>query len=183
LVDLDRCGERVQNTLLKTIEEMPEWGQVVMVASFMPMATIRSRCEVIWFPPLHEQEVAEVLVRLGYSPAESKLAATMGNGSVETALKFRESIRSKPVAMSYVDVVTRHDRVALTTMQPRLDEGAKVMVWRWITEVLTDHPRVFTKDELSQVYALGVKKFYVLVECLQAGDSLDLAAQKVWTLQ
>lgn len=180
LVDLDRSSRAIQNTLLKTIEEMPEWGQVVMVASQPVLPTILSRSQVLSFAPLSDDQVAEVLVQQNVSPASAGFLAKMSGGSVEKALEFQEAVVAKPVVMQYLDAIHRHDRVAITTMMPRWTEGARVLFWRWVTEVLADWPRVFTKAELSVVHKIGVGVFYKLVELMRAGVPPDLAAYEVW---
>lgn len=183
LVDLDRCSEAVQNVLLKTVEELPTWGKIVFVASKLPRPTILSRCQVIRFKPLHDHEVADALELQGRPKAEAEFMALMAGGSVERALEFAVTSAAKPVVMSYLDAVARVDRVALSSLMPRWDADAGKFLWRWITEVLTDWPRVFTKSELSVVHKMGVEKFYKLVECIRSHMSPDLAAMQVWKIR
>lgn len=184
LVDLDRCSEAVQNVLLKTLEELPEWGLVILVASEAPLPTIRSRCQVIEFAPLSNAEVETILQEdHGSTMAEAREMAWMAGGSVGRALAVREAVRQKPVVLQYLDAVSRVDRVALTTMLPRWDDHAQTLLWRWFTEVLTDWPQVFTKVELSVVHKMGVAKFYKLVSCIRDGMPPDLAAAVVWKMR
>ncbi len=183
LVDLDRCSEAVQNVLLKTLEELPAWGKVVLVSSRRPLPTILSRVQVIEFTPLTEAEVSEVLTQNGAAPAMADAMAVMAGGSVERAEQFAEAVREKPTVMSYLDALARVDRVALTSLMDRWTDGARVLLWRWIAEVLSDWPRVFTKAELGVVHKMGVGKFYKLVDCIRDGLSPDLAAMQVWKLR
>ncbi len=180
LVDLDCCSDVVQNVLLKTIEEMPEWGRIVLVASRPPLPTVISRCHVIEFYPLSDSEVSDVLVGLNVSPAEAASLSVMSGGSVELALECGDAVRMKPVVMQYVDALIRHDRGSLSAMILRWSDDATILLWRWITEVLAGNPKVFTKAELGLVYKLGVGKFYQLVEYMREKDSPDLIAMKVW---
>ena len=184
LVDLDVCSEAIQNVLLKTIEELPEWGKVILVGSQPVLPTIRSRCQVIEFRSLFPAEVEQVLVEdHGSSMAEGAEMAMMSNGSIGQALAVRAALRQKPVVLQFVDAVSRVDRVALTTMLPRWDDDAMRMLWRWTAEVIADYPRVFTKGELAVVHKMGVAKFYKLVECIKLGMPPDLAAMQVWKMR
>jgi hypothetical protein len=183
LVDLDECSEQVQNVLLKTLEELPQWGKVLLVASRRPLPTISSRCQVIEFTPLQELEVSDIMVELGTSPGESAYLAMMAAGSVERALRFRDAIREKPVVLSYLDAVARVDRVALATLIPRWSDDAADMLWRWVAEVLMDWPRVFTKAELGVVHKIGVARFYVMVDLLREHLSVDLIAMQLWKMK
>jgi hypothetical protein len=180
LIDLDRCSDAIQNVLLKTIEEMPEWGKVILVASEKPLPTITSRCRIIEFQSLTEAQVSDVLSEIGIPPAEATVLAALSGGSVEVALRYRDALRVKPLVLQYVDALIRHDRGALSAMLPRWTDDATVLLWRWINEVLSSYPRVFSKAELGLVHKLGVDKFYEMVGHMRAKDSPDLVAMKVW---
>ena len=135
---------------------------------------------MIRFGPLSEPEVAEVLTGHGVSPASAVILSSMSAGSVERALQFQETVAAKPTVLAYLDAVQRHDRVAITTLIPRWNEGARVLMWRWVDEVLMDWPRVFTKAEIGLVHKIGVAEFYRMVELMRSGLSVDLVAYEVW---
>lgn len=181
LIDLDRCGLIVQHTLLKTMEEMPEWGQFVMVASRHPLATVVSRSHRIEFKPLLPREVFEVLRMEGYSPQTAEALTHMASGSIERAINFHESVSYKNDVLTYVGALIRHDRGTLSIIANDWGDVKSVLLWRWINEVLADWSGVFTREELGLVHKLGVDKFYRLVQYLQEGNSPDLAARKLWS--
>ena len=168
------------NSLLKTLEEMPEWGQIVLVASRPVLPTIMSRVQVIEFLPLSDADVARVLLSVGVSPAAVDQLAAISGGSVEQALRFRDAGVQKPTVMSYLDALQRHDRNALVALLPRWSPSAQTLLWRWINEVLCDWPRVFTKEELGVVHKIGVERFYRLIELLREGFSVDTIAYEMW---
>ena len=61
--DADKMTKEAQNCLLKTLEEPPEYMTIILVGSnesmFLP--TIKSRCMIIHFEPLKNNEIKEYL--------------------------------------------------------------------------------------------------------------------------
>lgn len=84
-------GVEAANSLLKTLEEPPPRSVFFLVSGSFArlLPTIRSRCQVVRFGPLSDDEVARVLVATQAStdgPAAASRAATAG-GSVGRALR------------------------------------------------------------------------------------------------
>jgi DNA polymerase-3 subunit delta' len=77
------------NCLLKTLEEPPPKSVLILIGTSeqRQLPTIRSRCQVVRFSPLAENDVAEILVQQGLctDPAAARKAAAMSGGSVERA--------------------------------------------------------------------------------------------------
>ena len=81
-----------QNCLLKTLEEPPQ-DTVFFLITDQPGAllpTIVSRCRVIRFHPLTQEECEKRLVALGQSPQEAQRRARMAEGCVGQALEIDE---------------------------------------------------------------------------------------------
>jgi DNA polymerase-3 subunit delta' len=74
------------NALLKTLEEPPPKSILILIGTSeqRQLPTIRSRCQVVRFAPLSEQDVAGILVERGIcpDPASAHVAARMSGGSV-----------------------------------------------------------------------------------------------------
>ncbi len=86
--DADAMVTAAQNALLKTLEEPPASSVFVLITARpdMLLPTVRSRCPLLRFGPLTEQEVAAVLVARGKSEAEARAAAATADGSLGQAL-------------------------------------------------------------------------------------------------
>ena len=86
--DADRMRVEAANALLKTLEEPPVWGTLLLTtarAEALP-ETIVSRCQVLRFAPLSRQDVAEILARNPEWPPEAvRFATNLGDGSVGRA--------------------------------------------------------------------------------------------------
>lgn len=88
----EKMTAAAQNCLLKTLEEPPA-RTVFFLITEQPGAllpTIVSRCRVVRFHPLGEEEAVSRLVELGQSPAEAKKKARMAEGCVGQALSIDE---------------------------------------------------------------------------------------------
>lgn len=76
------------NKLLKLIEEPPENTVLLMIAEDEEqlLQTIRSRCQILHFPALPEQVIAEGLLKRGSSRDEAIQVAHEANGNFNKAL-------------------------------------------------------------------------------------------------
>ena len=86
--EAERMTAQSQNCLLKTLEEPPE-DTVFFLITDQPGAmlpTIVSRCRVIRFHPLTEQDCEKRLIALGQSPLDARRRARMAEGCVGQAL-------------------------------------------------------------------------------------------------
>ena len=90
--DAEQMTEAAQNCLLKTLEEPPA-GTVFFLMTDQPGAllpTIVSRCRVIRFPPLSQEQAEARLRALGLSAQDASRRARMAEGCVGPALAIDE---------------------------------------------------------------------------------------------
>ena len=80
----DTINIQGQNAMLKTIEEPPKYGIVILVcenlASMLP--TIKSRCITVRFNPLSKEKMNEYLHGKGIGEAERQVYAKLSEGSI-----------------------------------------------------------------------------------------------------
>ena len=76
------------NKLLKLIEEPPDKTVILLVAEdeAQILQTIRSRCQVLNFPPLADEAIADALVQKGLIREEAMRLAHEANGNFNKAL-------------------------------------------------------------------------------------------------
>jgi len=93
----DEMRGEAANALLKTLEEPPEYGYLILVAKNEQgvLPTLRSRCKVFRFGRLSSSTVEFVLKRLGVNPDPKTLK--LANGSVGLALKMAQKNTAKLV--------------------------------------------------------------------------------------
>ncbi|MGN0774465.1 MAG: DNA polymerase III subunit delta' [Candidatus Ventricola sp.] len=88
--EAEKMTAAAQNCLLKTLEEPPQ-DTVFFLITDQPGAmlpTIVSRCRVIRFHPLTEQDCEKRLIALGQSPLAARRRARMAEGCVGQALEI-----------------------------------------------------------------------------------------------
>jgi len=87
----DEMKSEAANALLKTLEEPPDYGYIVLVAkseqSVLP--TLRSRCRIFRFGRLSDANVEYILESLGITP--DKRVVKLSNGSAGMAVRLSES--------------------------------------------------------------------------------------------
>jgi DNA polymerase III subunit delta' len=86
--EADKLNDASSNALLKTLEEPPHTSHLILMTSrpAVLLPTVRSRCQVIRFSPLRQQEIEQHL-RQGKTPAsEAVLRARSAAGSIGRAL-------------------------------------------------------------------------------------------------
>jgi DNA polymerase-3 subunit delta' len=94
------------NALLKTLEEPPEYAVIILVSDeSMLLETIISRCQLIRFSFLADQDIEEYLLDRGYSGDEAAKAAKFGQGSISTALRYLEEEDFGAIWQTAVEIV------------------------------------------------------------------------------
>ena len=92
--DVHTMRPEAANSLLKTLEEPPEHNVLILTAesSRALLPTIISRCQIIPFYPLSEQQTTTVLGRIypDMGQGDAHLLAKMGEGSPGRAMVLRE---------------------------------------------------------------------------------------------
>lgn len=86
--DSEKMTKEAQNSLLKTLEEPPEYIVIILVTSNdnLLLNTIKSRCTIIKFNDLSNSEIEEVLKTKSIDFNESILE--LANGSAKNALSM-----------------------------------------------------------------------------------------------
>ncbi len=84
----EKMNISASNKLLKLIEEPPEKTVLLLIAEEEEQIinTIKSRCQLLHFPPLGENAITEGLIGKGVSPSEALLIAQEANGNFNKAL-------------------------------------------------------------------------------------------------
>lgn len=86
----ERMNNSAANKLLKLIEEPPDKTVLILITEDEEqiIQTIRSRCQVLHFPPLSEKAIKEGLIEKGIEENKATKIAHQANGSFNRALDF-----------------------------------------------------------------------------------------------
>lgn len=86
--DADTIAEEGANSLLKTLEEPPPGSLIFLISTSVQrqLPTIRSRCQMARFQPLNAEELAQLIVRMGYAEntVDAMNIASHAGGSIST---------------------------------------------------------------------------------------------------
>jgi len=89
----DRMNPESGNRLLKLLEEPPSFAVIILLTSNVSgvLPTILSRCQIVHFPPVPAEAVAEVLERIaGLDPRQARLFAALSGGSIGQAMRLAQ---------------------------------------------------------------------------------------------
>ena len=92
-VDTERMNKEAANSLLKTLEEPPSASTIVLLTENIELIlpTIRSRCQVLTFYPLTEQELSQSLMeRFDIDKQTASSIAILSGGVVGNAISLIE---------------------------------------------------------------------------------------------
>ncbi len=92
--DSDKMTEEAQNSLLKTLEEPPEYIIIILVASNENklLNTIKSRCLKIGFNNIDKKELIQYIIKEQILTNPSDELLSMCNGSIGKLIKIKENL-------------------------------------------------------------------------------------------
>ncbi len=112
--DADRMNPASGNAFLKTLEEPPGDALLILLTTHGEaiLPTIRSRCQILRFPPLSTETVASLLRDGGAGDEQARMAAALAGGSLARArdiagadwLRMRKTLLERTSRLSCRDI-------------------------------------------------------------------------------
>ena len=117
--DCDKMTKEAQNSLLKTLEEPPEYIVIILIASNSDMIlnTIKSRCTKIVFDKLKEKEIKEILNNTEFN--NIKISGNMYDffdGSIGKALQILERKEQYENIEEFISKIKNSSKLDFITM-------------------------------------------------------------------
>lgn len=115
LDDSHRMSLEAKNALLKTLEEPPEYINIILITSNRNnlLPTIISRCQNIKFHPVETKKISDLLVSLyGKGREEAEFISDFSKGSVGKSIKLATSddfFQKRDEVISLIDSLIRGD--------------------------------------------------------------------------
>ncbi len=193
IFDADAMNAEAGNSLLKTLEEPSEHTILVLTSSEKDklLPTIISRCQLVQFSPLQDQEIAAALREREHStPEEATLAAKVAQGSYAAAYDLLASnlVDERSEVLKFVRASLGWKEVSLTEMIDGLSSGndrRTVEQWlkvlqTWLRDamILRDGGEGFAKggevdkDMLSFVQKFPRANVEHAVQCVESSIAL-----------
>lgn len=88
VVEAEKMNPEAANTLLKVLEEPPDFSYILLVTSnpHLILPTIISRCQVLKFVPVSQADILRELKSKGYPDDQAKGIAMVAQGNLKRAL-------------------------------------------------------------------------------------------------
>lgn len=168
----DEMSEASMNTLLKTLEEPPSDTLIILTTARpdLLLPTIISRCQVVRFEPLREQEIEDALVdRERVERSRAALIARLANGSYSRARELLHTdvgeMRAHVVDFVRAVVANKFADVAnaVETLSADKDREKVVrflslmMVWFRDAYVLMNGAEIINQDQAEAVQRFVTK--------------------------
>lgn len=111
----DLMTKEAQNCLLKTLEEPPEYAVIILIGSNenMFLATIKSRCMIIHFDKISNQELKEYLKSNFSINQISDKMLNMFQGSIGKAINLKDKQEEYESIFTFVDNLEKMDIIDL----------------------------------------------------------------------
>lgn len=106
--DGEKMTESAENALLKTIEEPPEYGIVIIITTNPEklLPTIRSRCITMKTKPVRERDISEYLAKQGIPESRAHFAVEYAQGNVGKALLLATNEKYDALVQSVIRLET-----------------------------------------------------------------------------
>lgn len=166
----DQMTESAQNRLLKTLEEPPSYAVIILISinanRFLP--TIRSRCQMIKFHRLGEQQIHVFLrERYGMTSEASKIYAAFSDGIIGKAIQLKESsdfLEKREAAIEIIEKVLQGDPLSIFPMV-EFFENHKENVYELLDFMLTWFRDILIlKETASEDFLINLDKKILLRE-------------------
>ena len=108
--DADTMNEASANAFLKTLEEPPDRAILILIASNLDalLPTIRSRCQLVRFAPLSQNDIHALLLEQGLvqSEADAQFASAFCEGSLTIARQLVDTELRSLRSLLYTQLAT-----------------------------------------------------------------------------
>ena len=109
----DKMTVEAQNSLLKTLEEPPEYIVIILITANVDniLNTVKSRCVKLSFESLSNDEIKEVLNERGLNTNLNENMYELFNGSIARALRILEKQEDFTQLEKFVNNITKVDKL------------------------------------------------------------------------
>lgn len=130
--DCDKMTKEGQNSLLKTLEEPPEYTVIILIASNQDtiLNTIKSRCTKIVFEKLKKEEIQEILITKDINTTNiSENMYKLFDGSITKAIKILEKKEKYTQIDDFINGINKTSKL----------------------EFITKNKEIFDKEEIKEI--------------------------------
>ena len=116
--DSDKMTEEAQNSLLKTLEEPPEFVTIILIGSNENsfLSTIKSRCMILHFEKISDEQIQKYLQDNHQTEINSKIMLEACQGSIGKALEIKDKQELYQNTEQVVNSLERKDKIDILNM-------------------------------------------------------------------
>ncbi len=122
--DAERMTIQAANSLLKFLEEPKTPAVFILLVEneHQLLPTVRSRCQLISFPPIDTKYYLQLFKQEGYSDQDILIAASIAEGVEETKiiLDSVEFVQMKNLMLQWIKEITNHSYQSLFTINDKI---------------------------------------------------------------
>lgn len=157
IIRLPSSTTKAVHTLLKILEDAPDFMTFILISKEMPIETIVSRSHVRLFSLLTEEEVAlKLLNKRGIGAVSAKNLASKSGGQVSRAYEILEGGEHFADVSKMVKALLAMDVEKVESLAPVWTEEHSNLLSRWAREAITGKWAQFQKSDVPRVFALRV---------------------------
>ena len=116
--DSDKMTSEAQNCLLKTLEEPPEFVTIILIGSNESayLSTIKSRCMILHFDRIANEEIEKYLEEKYNVKIDSKLMIKAFQGSIGKAIELKEKQEQYEQIEQIICNIDKKDKIDIINM-------------------------------------------------------------------
>lgn len=189
----DTMNEHSANAFLKLLEEPPPKTIFILLTDLPKnlLPTILSRCQLIRFDLLSEEEIAKELISQGYSKEESEKVALVSNGSLRNALANLDLNLSEKfeAALNFLRVVAICDPPKVVSLAKSLSKSERSelinllkLMMNWFNDCLILKGELAERKLVFETYKENLEKFterYKFANLQKAVELLEKAIDSI----
>ena len=155
----DNMNRSAANTLLKTLEEPPEFSLLILLShrpSLLPI-TIRSRCQQTWFSPVYDQTAIDWLEQTLKDPAQANELLKMSGGAPLAALEQKENgvIDKQIIIINDLELMQKSQQDPIKVAEKWNTYGSN-QVLSWLLQLFGDMLRIKSSAKPLRLYQTDV---------------------------
>lgn len=135
----ERMNPKAANSLLKILEEPPSFSYIILVTSYpyIILPTIKSRCQVLNFSPVSQEDIQSCLLQREYTKEKAKILSLLVRGNLKQAINmewdeirlqreeawelFDSLIRKEPSAAYFKEASSQNRKTFGADLRPQLE--------------------------------------------------------------
>lgn len=152
VVNIQAAPQSNLNILLKSLEDVPTFVHVILLATSTPVDTVLSRVEGIYaFSLLTAADVQAALIYRGFGPTEAKIRAEESGGQLDTVLAREQMNLLKPLVLIVVRCFRERDHATLEGLASRWTDEHTDLLVKLAYEATTKRWRFFDEAEAGGI--------------------------------